>query len=229
MRFMSITSAALFIAVVASPAMAADPTADMPVESSANIWSGVYVGVQVGGGWGKAFLQNEFVTTDRTTFDPSGAFGGGHVTALWQFGQIVAGVEAEANFAGIKDGGDISPPLGNFFDTKIQWFGSLDAKIGVPFDRLLVYGTAGVAFGGIEMSQNFTFLSETHSETNTSVGWTVGAGIDYALTDQIVVGAQYRYYDFGTESFTPPPASPLFDRHEDVDLHTVSLKASYKF
>lgn len=229
MRFISITCAALLAAATASPAMAADPMVDTPAESSTYSWSGVYIGVQAGGGWGKADLSNDFIPADRKTFDPSGAFGGGHVAALWQFGQIVAGVEAEANFAGIKDGGDISVPVGNFFDTKIQWFGSLDAKIGVPMDRLLVYGTGGVAFGGIEMAQNFTFLSETHSETNTAVGWTAGAGVDYAMTDQIILGAQYRYYDFGTESFTPPPASPLFDRHEDVDLHTFSVTASYKF
>jgi outer membrane immunogenic protein len=48
--------------------------------------------------------------------------------------------------------------------------------------RLLVYGTGGLAFGGIEMSQDFTFLSETHSETNTAVGWTAGAGVDHAVT-----------------------------------------------
>lgn len=51
----------------------------------------------------------------------------------------------------------------------------------------------------------------------------------YAMSDRFVLGAQYRHYDFGTESFTPPPASPLFDRHEDVVMHTVSVTASYKF
>jgi outer membrane immunogenic protein len=83
-----------------------------------------------------------------------------------------------------------------------------------------------LAVGDVETGQDFGGGSFSQSET--SVGWTAGGGVDYALTDQFVVGAQYRYYDFGSETFDNLPGG-FADRDQDVDLHTLSLKAGYKF
>ena len=132
------------------------------------------------------------------------------------------GAEADLNYSSINGTAEAGP--GNTFGTDIKWFGSVNAKAGYAMDRLLVYGIGGIAFGGIETSQT---VGSAFSSTRTNVGWTVGAGIDYALTDKFVVGAQYRYYDFGSEHYDTP--DPFVDRDQNVKLNTVGINLSYKF
>jgi outer membrane immunogenic protein len=91
-------------------------------------------------------------------------------------------------------------------------------------DRVLVYGIGGIAFAGIETSQA---SGSAFSQTRTNVGWTVGAGVDYALTDKFVVGAQYRYYDFGSEHYDG--SADFVGRDQDTKLNTVGINLSYKF
>ncbi|WP_292235384.1 outer membrane beta-barrel protein [Mesorhizobium sp.] len=100
----------------------------------------------------------------------------------------------------------------------------MNAKAGYAADRLLVYGIGGVAFAGIETSQA---AGTAFAQTRTSTGWTLGAGVDYAFTNNVVVGAQYRYYDFGTEHFDVPDG--FTDRDQDVKLQTLGVNFSYKF
>jgi outer membrane immunogenic protein len=151
-----------------------------------------------------------------------GGFVGGHVAGLWQFDQAVVGGEAELNYASIDGAAEAGP--GNSIGSQIHWFGSVNAKAGFAMDRLLVYGIGGVAFAGIETSQD---SASSFAKTRTNAGWTVGAGVDYALTDKFVVGAQYRYYDFGKEHFDAP--DDFLDSNQDVKLHTVGVNLNYKF
>jgi outer membrane immunogenic protein len=203
-------------AMLGGPAYAAD----LAVSPASYDWSGYYIGVQGGGGWGESEIYAPFddVTID---VDIEGGFAGGHTGALWQFDTFVVGAEAEANASWI-DGETEFAPL-NLFNSEIEWFGSLSGKLGFALDRFLIYGTGGLAFGEIQTGQT---AASSFTESQTYFGWTAGAGIDYAVTDQIILGLQYRYYDFGEEDFTP---AGFDDRDQDVDLHTVSAKASYKF
>jgi outer membrane immunogenic protein len=60
-------------------------------------------------------------------------------------------------------------------------------------------------------------------------GWTVGAGVDYAFTDNIIFRAEYRYSDFG--STTQQPFLPLFPNEQEIEFksHDVRLGLAYKF
>lgn len=188
-------------------------------------WSGFYVGLQGGGAWGAATVND---SVDEVEVDLEGGFLGVHGGALWQMNQFVVGLEGEVNYSwadGELDAG--GPPGGNFIGSEVAWFGSLNAKAGAALDRVLIYGTGGVAVGGVETSQRVPFLGVAFSERATSVGWTIGAGVDWAMTDKLIVGGQYRYYDFGSENFAPGGA--FLARSQDVTLHTVGLRASYKF
>jgi outer membrane immunogenic protein len=220
MRIPSMSYVTLIAAMASAPAFAADVVVEAPLESEAYNWSGVYVGVQGGGGWGDSDIRTEGV---EIPVDLDGAFLGGYVAALWQFDKVVAGIEGEVNYSWIDGENEFQP--GNFFRSEINWFGSVNAKIGLPIDRLLVFATGGVALGELATGQEVA--PSSFEEEETSVGWTVGAGADYAVTDQVIVGVQYRYYDFGDESFSP--GGGFSDRDQDVTLHTVSLRASYKF
>ena len=211
-----------FLTALAAPAFAADPTVDLPMTAPGFDWTGYYAGLQAGYGWG----QSDITGTDGGPFsvtpDINGGFVGGHVAGLWQFDQAVIGAEADLNYASINGTAEAGP--GNVFGTDIKWFGSVNAKAGYAMDRVLVYGIGGIAFAGIETSQA---AGTAFASTRTSVGWTVGAGVDYALTDQFVLGAQYRYYDFGSEHFDAPDA--FVDRDQNVKLNTVGINLSYKF
>jgi outer membrane immunogenic protein len=211
-----------FLTVLAVPAFAADAAAQLPMTAPGFDWTGYYAGLQGGYGWG----QSDITGTEGTPFaaspDLDGGFIGGHVAGLWQFDQAVVGAQAELNYSSIDGAKELG--VGNAIGTDIRWFGSVNAKAGYAMDRLLVYGIGGVAFAGIETSQNAV---TAFAKTRANVGWTVGAGVDYALTDKFVVGAQYRYYDFRSEHYDAP--DDFLDRDQDVKLHTLGVNLSYKF
>ncbi|UVK36757.1 porin family protein [Mesorhizobium sp. AR10] len=210
-----------FLTALAAPAFAADPMIELPMTAPGFDWTGYFAGLQGGYGWGRADITG---TLDPFSASPDldGGFIGGNVAGLWQFNQAVIGAEAELNYAAINGSVELAP--GNSVGTEIKWFGSVNAKAGYAVDRLLVYGIGGIAFAGIETSQN---VGTAFAQTQTNVGWTVGAGVDFALTDKFVVGAQYRYYDFGSEHYDTP--DPFSDRDQDVKLNAVSLNLRYKF
>ncbi len=220
MRRVTVASAA-FLVALAGPAFAADPTVDLPTTAPGFDWTGYYAGLRAGYGWG----SSDITGTDGTPFsspDLSGGYIGGQVAGLWQFNQFVIGSEADLNYSGINGSADQAP--GNSFGTNIEWFGSINAKAGYAMDRYLVYGTGGVAFAGIETKQD---SSSDFSRTRTNAGWTIGAGVDYALTDKFTVGAQYRYYDFGSDHYDGN--NSFSDRNQDVKLNTVGINLNYKF
>jgi outer membrane immunogenic protein len=218
MRRLALASAG-FLAALATPAFAADPTTDLPMTAPGFDWTGYYAGLQAGPGWGTSDVTGTEGAPFSVAPDLDGGFVGGHVAGLWQFDQAVVGAEAELNYSSI-DGTVQAGPAG-VIGTDVQWFGSVNAKGGFAMDRVLIYGLGGLAVAGIETSQ------DAFARTRTNVGWTVGAGVDYAMTNNIVVGAQYRYYDFGSEHYDAPDDFP--DRDQKLNLNTFSVTFSYKF
>ena len=218
MRRLTLASAG-FLALMCGSAFAADMGAELPMTAPGFDWTGYYAGLQAGYGWGSADIDSSGGAPFSASPDLHGGFVGGHVAGLWQFDQAVLGAEADLNYAPVDGATDIG--VGDSAGADLKWFGSVNAKAGYAMDRVLVYGIGGIAVAGIEASRD---AGAPIAETRTSVGWTLGAGIDYALTDKFVVGAQYRYYDFRSEHFDIPD-----DRDQDVKLHTVGVNLSYKF
>ncbi|TGQ53983.1 porin family protein [Mesorhizobium sp. M1C.F.Ca.ET.193.01.1.1] len=221
MRHSTLASAG-FLILLSGRALAADAGADLPMTAPGFDWTGYYAGLQAGYGWGSSDISGTEGEPFAASPDLDGGFVGGHVAGLWQFNQAVIGARAELNYSSI-DGSALLEP-GNAAGTEIKWLGSVDAEAGLAVDRWLIYGVGGVAFAGIETSQD---AGPSFAKTRTSAGWTIGAGVDYALSNNIVVGAQYRYYDFGTEHFDVP--DDFSDRDQDVKLHTLGVNFSYKF
>ena len=221
MRRLTLASAG-FLALLSGSARAADMGTDMPMTAPGFDWTGYYAGLQAGYGWGSSDITGNDGGPFSVSPDIKGGFVGGHVAGLWQFDQAVLGAEADLNYASVDGTAGAGP--GNTFGTDIKWFGSVNAQAGYAMDRLLIYGFGGIAFAGIETSQA---AGTAFAETRTSTGWTIGAGVDYALTNNVVVGAQYRYYDFGKEHFDAPDG--FSDRDQDVKLQTLGVNFSYKF
>jgi outer membrane immunogenic protein len=167
-------------AAPAAPAFAAPPTFT---------WTGFYIGANAGYGFG------EFSKDGRLFDDADGFVGGGQVGFNYQIGQFVAGLEADLQGADMKAGGG---PLILGSQAKIEYFGTVRGRLGVAFDRALVYVTGGYAFGQAKVSIPGLLISDD----NMHNGYTVGGGIEYAFTNNISLKGEYLYVNLEDKNFT---------------------------
>jgi outer membrane immunogenic protein len=219
-----------------SPALAADLTPYMkapPAVSPVYDWSGFYVGVFGGGGFGNHNLNNANGPVGFANFtinyDSTGGVGGGEAGFNLQSGSMVFGAEATGFWSGIK-GSDLTQQLGFVDATNLKWGGTLVAKGGVAVDRLLLFFTGGWAFGDIvHTSTNFGFPIDTF--TNHQSGLTAGGGIAYAITDNFIGKFEYRYFDYGRYNRPGNPLTPngLLPYTVDSTYSIVTLGLDYKF
>ena len=92
--------------------------------------------------------------------------------------------------------------------TSLTWLGTTRARVGfvaTPDNRLMIYATGGVAYGGGN-SQFSVFDATTGSffsgnPSSTRVGWTIGGGVEYAITNNITIKGEYLYADLGSSNF----------------------------
>jgi outer membrane immunogenic protein len=215
-------------AAASVPAFAADPTT---LVAAAHDWSGLYVGGQIGYGWGDATTA-EINTPDGSLnvgpldYEADGFIGGLHIGYNYQAGALVFGAEADAEYSGIDGLYDFENT--NSLPKHIDWTGSLRGRLGYAFDRVLLYGTAGLAIASVKMEaveSNAVALSERE----TAVGWTVGAGAEFALTSNLSMRAEYRYADYGKTSISGDVYGGTFTYPHDNKVHAVRLGASIHF
>lgn len=174
----------------AIPAQAADAIDDIPAAPAApmeepplNTWSGPYAGIALGYGFnGRTRAPGNTINTD-------GFIGGGFAGYQWQSGMFVFGGEVDANYSNLR-GTNAGQTSRSAFD------GSLRARMGVAvMDNVVIYGTAGGAI------QNLRVSDAAVSDRKTMAGYTVGAGVDVKLVDQVFLRGEYRYTDFGRSTF----------------------------
>jgi opacity protein-like surface antigen len=205
-------------------------------QSDASWWSGPEVGIQAGGVFGDVTGSgNSFpiAAPPPLTYSNniSGVIGGGHVGYNWQFNHFVLGLEAEGDAAGVS--GTIHPMLGPTVYTvhdSNSWDASVTGKLGYAFSRVLLYGTGGVAVG--DVNQTFScptcVLGGTFEHFSTiRVGWTAGAGAEYAVTPNWDIGLEYRYTDLGSKSFTCTVCDD--QDHNSYTFSAAFLRISYRF
>lgn len=181
----------LALLVAQAPAYAADTVYDEPPAPSAPeeivplaVWSGVYGGAVLGYGFGDTDVAANNINTDGFI---AGLFGG----AQLQSGSFVYGGETDFGYNWMSGSN-----AGVTTEAGIE--GSLRARLGyAATERLLVYGTGGVAVGRMEV------VNAAGSDTNTMVGWTAGAGVDARLTDKVFGRLEYRYTDYANKVFNP--------------------------
>jgi outer membrane immunogenic protein len=111
-----------------------------------------------------------------------------------------------------------------FNSNTLDWQGSIRARVGFAFDRAMIYATGGFAFGGISGGVASPGLFNDGDDTIT--GWTLGAGVEYAFTNNLTTRVEYRYTSFeGNDS--------VFDGvtfgGDELDFHAVRVGLSYKF
>lgn len=177
----TVTFAADAVEVPPAPPVSQDPVVQYAPSAS---WSGIYAGAFAGYEWG---------TFDSTVgdLDADGWMGGAFVGYNVQNGSIVYGAEGDLGFSGAS-------ATAGAAEVDQGVFGSLRARLGYQLDPVLIYGTAGVAATQAEVTD------ATGSDSNTHLGWTVGAGADALLTDNIFGRLEYRYSDYESKAFATP-------------------------
>lgn len=168
-----VVALALGLAAEARAADLADGGAvQVEAAPAAPLWSGPWIGVLRAAG----------------RIGGEGALGGVALGYAAQFDRIVVGIDGD-----VSGGGLDARRLGGRYD--LEAFGAIRARVGYAFDRFVAFGTAGVAFASAEFARSGERDRQTH------VGWTVGAGIDVAITERLSARAEYLYVDLDTQSF----------------------------
>ena len=147
-------------------------------------WTGFYIGINGGGGFGRS-------DWDRTGgFNLSGGLVGGTLGYNYQVGQAVFGVEGDIDWANINGTTNSACALG--CKTGDDWLGTARGRLGYAADRFMPFITGGAAFGDIKTS-----TPGFAGATQTNVGWTVGAGLEFAIAQNWTAKAEYLYVDLG--------------------------------
>jgi outer membrane immunogenic protein len=147
-------------------------------------WTGFYIGINGGGGFGRS-------TWDSTgSFDISGGLVGGTLGYNYQFGQAVVGVEGDIDWADINGTTNTACPLG--CKTSDHWLSTVRGRLGYAADRFMPFVSGGVAFGDIRASTPGFGGANT-----TNAGWTIGGGLEFALAQNWTAKAEYLYVDLG--------------------------------
>jgi outer membrane immunogenic protein len=254
--------AAILAASGAASAAAADmqprawTKAPVPSDTSYN-WGGWYVGGNAGGGWGRSDTSSAFVngtapianqqamTAASPRLDPDGFTGGGQVGYNHQVDRWLFGVEADANYFNMKQSQTSTSPFpiggGSFTTTNAvttDWLVTLRPRVGYSVDRTLLYATGGLALTELKFGSTYvdtTGQSETANLAKTKVGWTAGAGIEHAFTNNWSAKVEYLYSDFGKQSLSAPviagtvPTTGMIAHDIDLKTNTVRGGLNYHF
>ena len=223
MKRISLMTTAICAAIWTAPASATDP--DAPAAFN---WTGGYVGASVGYGWGDSTLDFDVINY-IVPYDPDGFMGGVHAGYNHQFSNdVVLGVEADfqlsgmgsSNVLGISNG----VPGGAYrYYSEQKWNAALRARLGYAADRFLPYLAGGLAVAQYEHGES---VNDPFSATGTYLGWTVGAGLEFAATENVVLRTEYRYADFGSQHFVVPG---WFSHVVDLKSQDVRFGISYRF
>ncbi|MFG1283846.1 outer membrane protein [Xanthobacter autotrophicus] len=221
------------LALLAGSASAADlatryPVKAAPIPVQTFSWTGFYIGGNVGWGWAdNTYDVTPFGSVVSYSYSPgtsNGFIGGFQVGYNYQFANnVVVGVEADMDWSDIGSSTLVAggPLTGGEISQNVDYFGTIRARLGYGIDRFLPYITGGAAWAKSNFSD---FYGSSYN--NTKWGWTAGAGVEYAITNNWTVKAEYLYLGFEKSS-----ANDFFGDTYSVgsNISTAKLGVNYKF
>jgi len=246
-----VISAAMALSLGSTPVFAADmavkaPPVLPPVPVFS--WTGFYIGANIGGAWANNSWND---TLFRTNFNNAGNgvfIGGGQIGGNYQIGQFVIGGEWDFDWAANNNNntGVVIPALGNsvVVTNNNRWITTVAARFGWAIDHWLLYGKAG---GGWVGSNSFTVTDLTTGVSfncgtlglancnNSTGGWLLGAGFEYAFTNNWTVKAEYDYLGLGNRTFIIPAGAAFAPFAGDTftsnnrNVQTVKVGINYLF
>jgi outer membrane immunogenic protein len=212
-------------ALCSTVALAADlPVAPPPVAYIPYNWSGIYIGANLGLGGDRfqypfsiAIPAAPAFANGNASITSSGIIGGGQIGYNWEFANnFVLGFETDFDGAAIRgkvtanlNGIAAATPFGAAAQvgSRINYIGTVRGRIGYAWDRFMVYGTGGFAYGQVNSAVSASAaalgvgaVSFTTSQNNSRTGFAIGGGFEYAITHNLTLKTEYLYVNLGTNS-----------------------------
>ena len=204
---------------------------------------GFYIGVTGGYGFGDANVNGSLrrdhadplsqIVSEDGKSDLDGGMIGGLVGFDYSLGNgFVIGAVGDLSWMNASGNADVEPSIINLtgsdynVDTSLNWLGTFRGRVGFEVGDALIYGTGGVAFGGVDAELRASGFGEISSDSNTQIGWTVGAGVNFMATDNIMLGIEYLYVDLGEGSYN---FGNTGDADIDLNMSIVRGTVGFKF
>jgi outer membrane immunogenic protein len=190
-------------------------------------WTGVYVGGHVGAGWDNAALTNPF---DGLTDNPQfhGILGGGQLGYNYQISSWLVGIEGDLTGADLNS--TTTDAAGFSHGSRTDWTGTIAGRIGYVFNRILIYGKGGLALASDRETLTDPSGNAGTPTTTTRVGWTAGAGLEFALDRNWSVRVEYDYLAFGNQNLNLSiPLVGTANAGVNLDIQTVTAGINYRF
>jgi outer membrane immunogenic protein len=234
--------AAAAVAMFAGAAQAADYSA--PESTS---WTGGYLGVTGGYGWGDSDFDADVVNSADNSdilqslsgsIDVDGFLLGGQAGYDFDFGNgMVLGVVGDMSWSGmdgdicVEDGGCDGSLDDSYGFAEINWIATVRARAGFSTGPALFYGTGGLAIADAEASATFIEgpADPRRSDSNTHLGWVIGAGAEYRMNENMSLGAEYLHVELGREEYTMRGTAADILSDSDLTLDIVRASLNYRF
>jgi outer membrane immunogenic protein len=240
------------IALIGTPAFAADmgiPSRSYypPPPPAIYDWTGIYVGGHIGGGILVDSASQNGVSTggfnlaNTGNLNPAGVIGGAQVGANYEFAPWVVGLEGSWTDSRINGNtliGCTSPcAIGTTviaqerFTSQAEWFAAVTGRFGYAANDWLFYGKVGGAWMNVRYTEDLLttgapVTAATQVFTDNRIGFTVGAGIEIGLVENISAKIEYDFYDFGSKNYSFNAITPV---SVNSNLHTIIVGLNYKF
>jgi outer membrane immunogenic protein len=229
LKLAALTVALIAVAVLASPAKA-DPYS----------WTGPYAGISVGGDWANATVRDTTggVTPGPFRYSPSGFLGGGLAGYNYQLGALVIGVEGDVGYMSFGGKGYVpSSTPGQHQDLTLDngFYADITGRAGILIDpTTLVFVKGGFAYLDSSASQQSTKAGYVANGTSAFTGWTVGAGAEHMVTENISLKLEWQHFDFGTQggnqvSHIEDPVGYVYKNTTDLTTEVVKASVVYHF
>ena len=238
-----LATSALIVFSVGSAYAADLRPAPSPPPPPAYSWNGLYWGVNIGYSWGQS--KNDLTLqvapgvfgTASASRDVNGVIGGFQSGYNYQFGQWVLGLETDIQASGQKGSSvyGIAPGVTLSADHKLPWFGTSRTRLGVLVSpTVLLYGTAGIAYGQVKEDYTHTVagVGSTNSNfKNVRAGWTAGAGVEGVIGGGWTAKLEYLYMDLGeqTSNIATPGQGTVSNWSNRVTDNIVRVGFNYRW
>ncbi len=184
LAFIGLATLAGTAAAADLPRPAPQPYSPPAAFAPAYNWTGFYIGLNGGGGFGGSKWDS------TGSFSVDGGLVGSTVGYNYQFGQVVVGVEGDIDWSDINGSTTSGCPLP--CKTANTWLSTVRGRLGYAADRFMPYVTGGAAFGNIRATMPGV------SQTDNTAGWTFGGGIEAAIAGPWTAKVEYLYVDLGS-------------------------------
>jgi outer membrane immunogenic protein len=232
-----LASASVVAIVLASGAQAADLAARLAYKAPVLVpapwsWTGFYVGANIGAVRGHSDTNVDslvFGSYPAASLGGTSVIGGIQAGMNWQLNRFVFGIEGDLSGLSLNSSGLVSAfTVPVTYSSRVNWLATLRGRVGLAFDRALIYGTGGVAFADLKDNVNAPVFPFTIDSSSHATGWTAGGGIEYAFAEHWTAKVEYLHVKFHDRSAFPTILPQyVFQFKHSLDIGRVGI--NYKF